>query len=78
MAYISEASVQSALDPQHFGKKIVIVKRFNTSTASAPAIAHNYVLGGTVRPGFANWVTSTNTNSAAAQATDITSAVTNF
>ena len=61
------AEIQAQLDPQGTNMKLLLIKKFTVSTTDTW-----YCLGGTVRPGAAKWVTSTNTDSAAAQATSIT------
>ena len=60
-------AVQAALDSQGFNTKLLIEKKFTVGTTDTW-----YVLGGTVYPGRARWVTSTNSDTAANQATSIT------
>lgn len=61
------AEIQAQLDPQGVGTKIRILKQFRVSTTDTW-----YCTGGVVAVGKAKWVTSTNTDSAAQQATSIT------
>lgn len=65
------AEIQAQLDPQGFGNQIKILKQFTVSTTDTW-----YCTGGQVRPGRARWVTSTNSDSAATQATAITDGMT--
>lgn len=64
-------AIQAELDPQGYGNQIEILKQFTVSTTDT-----FYCLGGQVRPGLARWCETTNTDSAAAQATAITNAMT--
>jgi len=65
------AEIQAQLDPQGTNTKIVIVKKFTVSTTDT-----FYCTGGVVVPGRARWCATTNTDSAATQATAITNAMT--
>lgn len=65
------AAIQTELDTQGFGRKIKIIKKFTVGTTDT-----FYCLGGLVRPGRARWCAATNTDTAAQQATSITSAMT--
>jgi hypothetical protein len=65
------AQIQAQLDPQGLNTKIVIVKQFTVSTTDT-----FYCTGGVVAPGKAKWVTTTNTDTAAQQATSITTGMT--
>lgn len=65
------AEIQAQLDPQGTNRKLLLQTKFTVGTTDTW-----YCLGGTVRPGRAKWVTSTNTDSAAQQATSITNAMT--
>lgn len=71
MATQTVAAIQAALDPQGFDKKIVLIKRFRVGATDTW-----YATGGIVAPGKAKWVTSTNTDTAAQQATSITTGMT--
>ena len=63
--------IQAQLDPQGYGNRIKIMKQFTVSTTDTW-----YCDGGQVRPGLSRWVTSTNTDTAAQQATSITNGMT--
>lgn len=65
------AEIQIELDPQSTNTKLLLQTKFTVSTTDTW-----FCLGGTVRPGAAKWVTSTNTDTAAQQATSITNAMT--
>ncbi len=65
------AEIQAQLDSQGTGKKISILKKFTVATTDT-----FYCLGGVVAPGKAKWCPTTNTDSAATQATAITNAMT--
>lgn len=65
------AAIQAQLDPQGYGNQISILKQFTVGTTDTW-----YCLGGQVRPGLTRWVTSTNTDTAAQQATSITNGMT--
>lgn len=66
------AAIQAQLDTQGFGKKIVIIKQFTVGTTDT-----FYCDPGLVGVAGRNrWVTSTNTDTAAQQATSITSGMT--
>lgn len=64
-------AIQAELDPQGYGNQIKILKQFTVSTKDT-----FYCLGGQVRPGLARWCETTNTDTAAQQATAITNAMT--
>jgi len=64
------AQIQAALDAQGLRNLINIIKQYEDGTTTSLW----YVTGGLTAPGKAGWVTSTNTDSAATQATDITTA----
>lgn len=64
------AQIQAQLDSQGIGKKITIEKKFTVGTTDSW-----YVVANTVRQGKAGWVKSTNTDTAAQQATSITTGV---
>ena len=63
--------IQAELDPEGYGNQIEILKQFTVSTTDT-----FYCLGGQVRPGLARWCETTNTDTAAQQATSITNAMT--
>lgn len=63
--------IQAELDPQGYGNQIQILRKFTVTTTDTW-----YCIGGQVRPGLARWVTSTNTDTAAQQATSITNGMT--
>ena len=65
------AQIQAQLDPQGLGTKIRILKQFRVTTTDTW-----YCVGGVVAVGKARWVTSTNTDTAAQQATSITTGMT--
>lgn len=65
------AAIQAQLDSQGFGRKIQIIKKFTVGTTDT-----FYCIGGQVRPGISRWCAATNTDTAAQQATSITSAIT--
>ena len=65
------AEIQAQLDPQGVSTKIRILKQFRVTTTDTW-----YCTGGVVAVGKAKWVTSTNTDTAAQQATSITSGMT--
>lgn len=65
------AEIQAQLDPQGTNKKIRIIKKFTVGTADT-----FYCLGGVVRNGAAKWCVTNNTQTAAQQATAITTAMT--
>lgn len=65
------AEIQAQLDPQGTNTKLRLIKKFTVSTTDTW-----YCLGGVVRAGAAKWVTSTNTDSAATQASAITTQMT--
>ena len=67
------ASIQAALDTQGTNKKLLILKQQPKSTGATTDSF--YVLGGTVYAGRARWVSTTNTDTAAQQATSITNAM---
>jgi hypothetical protein len=62
--------IQTQLDAQGTNKKIVIEKKFTVGTTDT-----FFCTGGVVVPGRARWCATTNTDSAAAQATAITNAM---
>ena len=64
------AEIQAQLDAQGFGKQIVIMKKFTVTTTDTW-----YCDAGVIVPGRCRWVTSTNTDTAAQQATSITNAM---
>lgn len=64
------AQIQAQLDAQGTAKKIRIVKQHSAGTTDTW-----YCTGGVVTP-KARWVTSTNTDTAAQQATSITTGMT--
>lgn len=65
------AAVQHALDAQDLNTKIRILKKFTVGTTDT-----FYCIGGVVAPGRARWCAVTNTDSAATQASTITTAMT--
>ena len=65
------AAIQAQLDSQGTGKKIRILRKFTVTTTDT-----FYCVGGVVAPGKAKWVSTTNTDSAATQATAITTGMT--
>ena len=71
MATQTVYAIQTALEAQLKNKKIVIVKKFTVSTTDT-----FYCTGGTVAPAKARWVSTTNTDTAAQQATSITTGMT--
>jgi len=64
-------AIQAQLDPQGLGNQIKILKQYTVSTTDT-----FYCLGGQVRPGRARYIDTTNTDSAATQATAITNGMT--
>lgn len=64
--------IQAQLDAQGTNTKLRILKQWPKQTATTDLF---YVIGGTVYPGRARWCTTTNTDTAAQQATSITSAM---
>lgn len=60
------AQIQAQLDPQGLANRTNIVKQFRVSTTDT-----FYCTGGVDYPGRARWVTTTNTDTAAQQATSI-------
>lgn len=67
------AEIQAQLDPQGTKKKILILRQHKATPAATTDLW--YCTGGQVTP-RARWVTSTNTDTAAQQATSITSGMT--
>lgn len=67
------AAIQAELDPQGTGKKITIIKQFPKSTSATVDLF--YCIGGQGLAGRARWCETTNTETAAQQATAITSAM---
>lgn len=65
------AAIQAQLDTQGFGKKITIVKQFTVGTTDTWYCVAGTGVSGLVA-GRNRWVTSTNTDTAAQQATSIT------
>ena len=61
------AEIQAQLDTQGFGNQIKILKQSTVTTTDT-----FYCLGGQVRPGRARYIDTTNTDTAANQATAIT------
>lgn len=64
------AEIQAQLDPQGTAKRISILKQ-QAKSASA-TVDTFYCLGGVFYAGRARWINTTNTDSAAQQATSIT------
>ena len=63
--------IQAQLDTEGYGNQIRILKQARVTTTDT-----FYCIGGQVRPGRARYIDTTNTDSAAAQATDITNGMT--
>lgn len=59
--------IQAELDPQGYGNQIKILRQSTVGTTDT-----FYCLGGQVRVGRARYISTTNTDSAATQATAIT------
>ena len=64
-------AIQTALDAQDIGTKIRIEKHIPKGVDATTDLF--FCIGGTVYPGRARWVSATNTDTAAQQATSITS-----
>lgn len=64
------AEIQAELDPQGYGKLINIEKKFTVSTTDT-----FFCIGGIGLAGRARWCATTNTDTAAQQATAITAAM---
>ena len=64
------AAIQTALDPQDFGKLVRIEKKFTVTTTDT-----FFCIGGQGLAGRARWCATTNTDSAATQATAILAAM---
>lgn len=65
------ADIQAELDPQGLGTRITIVKQFSVATTDT-----FYCVGGVDAVGKAKWCETTNTDTAAQQASSITTAMT--
>lgn len=65
------AEIQAQLSPQGLLTQIVIEKKFTSGTTDT-----FFCRGGVVAPGKAKWCATTNTDSAATQATAITTQMT--
>lgn len=65
------AEIQAELFPEGIPNRIRLIKQVRVGTTDTW-----YAVGGIIAVGKAKWVTSTNTDSAAAQAADIVTAMT--